>query len=76
MGQEIHEDTVVESLKYILLKKDTNIHRLAKDMGWTSARLYKKFNHGPITLNDLDEICKALGVTYKVMFDLNDDEQK
>lgn len=73
MSQEICEDTVVESLKYILLKRDTNVHRLAKDMGWTSARLYKKFNHGPITIDDLDEICKALGVTYKVTFELKDE---
>ena len=72
---QVEENTVVESLKYIMFKKNTNPHQLAKKMGWDSQRLYKKFNHGKITLEDLDAIAKGLDVKCDIIFTMDDEKE-
>ena len=73
---QIEEKTVVESLKYIMFKQNTNPHQLAKKMGWDAQRLYKKFNHGKITLEDLEAISKGLDVKCDIIFTMDADDNE
>lgn len=70
----ISEKTVAESLKIILVKKKLNISKLADIMGISSTTLYSKFKRGNFSLKDLDEISKALDLTYEISFTINDNE--
>ncbi len=68
----ISENTVAESLKIILVKKNLNISRLSEMLGVSSTTMYSKFKRGNFSLKDLDEISKALDLTYEISFTLND----
>jgi len=72
MSQTISESSVAESLKIVMVKKDTNILQLSKKMGVSSTSLYSKFSRGNFSLHDLDSICKALGIRYSVSFMIDD----
>lgn len=73
---KICEKTIAESLKIVLVKKNTNIAKLAERMGVSSTTLYSKFKRGNFTCKDLDEISKALGLTYEVSFTINQPDTK
>lgn len=68
----ISEDTVAESLRIILVKEGLNVSKLAEKIGVSNTTLYSKFKRGNFSIKDLDTICKALDITYKVSFTLND----
>ena len=71
----ISENTVAESLKIILVKKNLNISRLSEMLGVSSTTMYSKFKRGNFSLKDLDEISKALDLTYEISFTLNDTQK-
>ncbi len=68
----VNEKSVSESLKIVLVKKSLNIAKLAELMGVTSTTLYSKFKRGNFTTKDLDEICKALNISYDISFNLDE----
>lgn len=68
----ISENSISESLKIILVKKNMNIARLADLMGVSSTTLYSKFKRGNFSVKDLNEISKALNLSYEVTFTIND----
>ena len=71
---KVSESTIAESLKIILVKKKLNIAKLAELMGVSNTTMYSKFNRGNFSIKDLDEISKALNLTYEVTFTINDEE--
>lgn len=68
----ICEKTIAESLKIVLVKRNMNIAKLAERMGLSSTTLYSKFKRGNFTIKDLEDISKALDLTYEVSFTLNE----
>lgn len=70
----VSESTIAESLRIILVKKKLNIAKLAELMGVSNTTMYSKFNRGNFSIRDLDEICKALNLSYEVSFTINDEE--
>ena len=56
---KISENSISESLKIILVKKNMNIARLANLMNVSSTTLYSKFKRENFTIKDLNEISKA-----------------
>ena len=71
---KIHERSVAESLKIVLVKKGLNQARLAGMLGVSSTTIYSKFKRESFTVKDLDEISKALGIRYEISFIMDDDE--
>lgn len=65
-------NNVTESLKIILVKKNMNIAKLAELMGLSSTTLYSKFKRGNFSIKDLNEISKALNLSYEISFTIND----
>ena len=72
MSYTVKEDTVAESLKIILVKKNLNIARLAELLGVSSTTMYSKFKRNNFTLKDLDEISRVLNLTCDITFTIND----
>lgn len=72
----INENTVAESLKIILVKKNLNIARLSEMLGVTSTTMYSKFKRNSFSLKDLDNISKVLNLKYEVPFTIIDNENK
>ena len=68
----ISEKNISESLRIILVKKNLNVARLSEIMGVSSTTLYSKFKRGNFSIKDLDEISKALNLTYEITFTMND----
>ncbi len=68
----ITENTISESLKIILVKKNMNIARLADLMGVSSTTMYSKFKRGNFTIKDLNDISKALNLSYEITFKINE----
>lgn len=71
----ISEKNISESLKIILVKKNLNVARLSEIMGVSSTTLYSKFKRGNFSIKDLDEISKALNLTYEISFTMNDADE-
>jgi len=69
----ISENKIADSLKIILVKKGMNISRLADLMGVSSTTLYSKFKRGNFSVKDLNEVSKALNLTYEVVFTIHDE---
>lgn len=74
MSQVVNERTVAESLKVVMVKKNTNIRQLSKKMGISSTSLYSKFSRGNFSVKDIDAISKALGIKYSISFIVDDNE--
>ena len=68
----ISENSIRESLKIILVKKNMNIARLANLMNVSSTTLYSKFKRENFTIKDLNEISKALNLDYEVIFTIKE----
>lgn len=68
----ISEKNIAESIKIILIKKNLNVSKLAELMGVSSTTMYSKFKRGNFSTKDLDEICKALGISYEVSFTMSE----
>lgn len=68
----VTENTISESLKIILVKKNMNIARLADLMGVSSTTMYSKFKRGNFTIKDLNDISKALNLSYEITFKINE----
>lgn len=68
----ITEKTVSESLKIVLVKKNLNISRLAELVGVSGTTMYSKFKRGNFTVKDLEEISKALNISYEISFIMKD----
>jgi DNA-binding Xre family transcriptional regulator len=64
---------LAEDLKVILVRKQSNISDLAKRMDVSAATMYSKFNRGNFSIKDLDSICNALGISYKIEFEMNEE---
>ena len=64
---------LAEDLKVILVRKQSNISDLAKRMDVSAATMYSKFNRGNFSIKDLDSICNALGIPYKIEFEMNEE---
>lgn len=71
-NEKISGNNVSESLKIILVKKNMNIAKLAELMGLSSTTLYSKFKRGNFSVKDLNEISKALNLSYEITFTIND----
>lgn len=56
-------------IKKALLEKDMNIKDLAKLLNCTPENLYLKFKRDNWRENDVQEIAKVLGYTYKQSFE-------
>lgn len=69
---KISEKNIAESIKIILIKKNLNVSKLAELMGVSSTTMYSKFKRGNFSTKDLDEICKALGISYEVSFTISE----
>lgn len=69
---KISGNNVSESLKIVLVKKNMNIAKLAELMGLSSTTLYSKFKRGNFSVKDLNEISKALNLSYEISFTIND----
>ena len=69
---KISENSISESLKIILDKKNMNIARLANLMNVSSTTLYSKFKRENFTIKDLNEISKALNLDYEVIFTIKE----
>ena len=69
---KISEKNIAESIKIVLLKKNLNISKLAELMGVSSTTMYSKFKKGNFTVKDLDDISKALSITYEVTFKMEE----
>ena len=69
IGQKVAED-----LKVMLVRRDSNKTKLAKDLGVSGSTIYTKFLRGNFSTNDLDAICKALNLTCEIKFKLNDSD--
>jgi predicted transcriptional regulator len=69
---KISENSISESLKIILVKKNMNIARLANLMNVSSTTLYSKFKRENFTIKDLNEISKALNLDYEVIFTIKE----
>lgn len=69
---KITENSVSESLKIILVKKNMNIAQLAKLMKVSSTTMYSKFKRENFTLKDLNNISKALNLTCEISFIMKD----
>lgn len=69
---KISENSISESLKIILIKKNMNIARLANLMNVSSTTLYSKFKRENFTIKDLNEISKALNLDYEVIFTIKE----
>lgn len=69
---KVTENTVSESLKIILVKKNMNIARLADLMGVSSTTMYSKFKRDNFTIKDLNDISKALNLSYEIIFTINE----
>lgn len=72
MSYTVKEDTVSESLRIILVKKNLNIARLAELLGVSSTTMYSKFKRNNFTLKDLEEISRVLDLTCDIVFTIND----
>ena len=71
-NEKISGNNVSESLKIILVKKNMNIAKLAELMGLSITTLYSKFKRGNFSVKDLNEISKALNLSYEITFTIND----
>ena len=71
-NEKISGNNVSESLKIILVKKNMNIAKLAELMGLSSTTLYSKFKRGNFSVKDLNEISKALNLSYEITFTIHD----
>ena len=71
-NEKISGNNVSERLKIILVKKNMNIAKLAELMGLSSTTLYSKFKRGNFSVKDLNEISKALNLSYEITFTIND----
>ena len=69
---KISDNSISESLKIILVKKNMNIARLANLMNVSSTTLYSKFKRENFTIKDLNEISKALNLDYEVIFTIKE----
>ena len=69
---KISGNNVSESLKIVLVKKNMNIAKLAELMGLSSTTLYSKFKRGNFSVKNLNEISKALNLSYEISFTIND----
>lgn len=49
-----------------------NIAKLADIMGVSNTTLYSKFKRGNFSLKDLNNISKALNLSYEISFTIND----
>lgn len=72
MSDTISGSDIAESLKIILVKKNMNIAKLADIMGVSNTTLYSKFKRGNFSLKDLNNISKALNLSYEISFTIND----
>lgn len=71
-NSKISEDTVGESLRIILVKKGITIAKLSEMVGVSSTTMYSKFRRNNFSLKDLEEIAKALNLTFEISFTIND----
>ena len=72
MSDTISGSDIAESLKIILVKKNMNIAKLADVMGVSNTTLYSKFKRGNFSIKDLNNISKALNLSYEISFTIND----
>ncbi len=64
---------LAEDLKVILVRKQSNVSDLAKRLNVSSTTMYSKFNRGNFTIRDIENICNALDISYKIEFDLKEE---
>ncbi len=76
MSSRVSEKNLSESLKIVLVKRGSNIAKLAELMGVSSTTMYSKFKRGNFTVKDLDNIAKALNITYDISFTIPDSTEE
>lgn len=68
--------TLSEALKIVFVRYDTTIPKVAQTMKKSRQTLYGKFERNSFTQNDLNQICDALGIKYRIVFEPKEDDDE
>lgn len=67
--------SATEKIKVILKRENLTIKDLAEQMGTSRQNLHNKLAKDNLSENDLKKICSHLGITFEVVFYLNENEK-
>lgn len=67
--------TIAEQIKVLCVRCNVSEAELARRLGKSPQSFNSKMKRGSFTINDLEEVAEALGITFKRIFILENGEE-